>query len=195
MRSGHPKVFMKAVRSFIRSDVTLAVRRAPARFLMLLFALAASPSHASTVSVCDEASLTQALQGGGTISFACDGTIVLSGAIRVLADLTIDGTGRDVTLSGNNTNRLFIVEAGARLGLIGLTLANGRVTGTNVVVINGQDGESVSGGAILNNGGDLWISGCTFKDNAAIGGNANGGDPPGNGGAASGGAIYSLAGC
>ena len=62
-----------------------------------------------TVSNCTETALNSALSGGGTVTFACNGTISLSGTIEISDDTVVDGTGHNVTISGANNVRLFIV--------------------------------------------------------------------------------------
>ncbi len=75
---------------------------------LLALVVPASPAHAGgVVTVCDEAHLLAALAGGGTVTFACSGTITLTAEIVISADTTIDGTGQDVTISGNNAVRVF----------------------------------------------------------------------------------------
>jgi hypothetical protein len=124
--------------------------------ILALLALAAPPSPAQAggvVTVCDEAHLLAALAGGGTLTFACSGTITLSAEIVIAADTTIDGSGQEVTISGNNAVRVFTVNEGVTLALDRLTVANGL-------------GNS-SGGGIDNDQGAAIISNCTFSNNNA----------------------------
>src|SRR5690349_10452227 len=58
------------------------------------------------VSNCTEADLRTALAGGGTVTFACDGTITLGSTITNTLDTVIDATGHQITISGNNAVRL-----------------------------------------------------------------------------------------
>ena len=86
--------------------------------VLLVLALPAAPAHAGgIVSICDEGHLQAALAGGGTVTFACSGTITLSAEIVIAADTTIDGSGQAVTISGNNTVRVFSVSEGVTLNL------------------------------------------------------------------------------
>jgi hypothetical protein len=68
--------------------------------LALLMAVAfvcAPPAHAGTViSTCDEPSLDAAVAAGGTVTFACSGTITVTSTITISSDTTIDGTGHDL---------------------------------------------------------------------------------------------------
>ena len=82
--------------------------------VLLALALPASPAHAGgIVSICDEAHLLAALAGGGTVTFTCSGTIILTAEIVIAADTTIDGSGQTVTISGNQAVRVFTVNSGA----------------------------------------------------------------------------------
>jgi hypothetical protein len=94
--------------------------------VLLAAGLLPSPAHAGgVVAVCDEAHLLAALAGGGTVTFACSGTITLSNTITIAADTTIDGSGQEITISGNDAVRVFTVNAGATLNLNKLTVAHG----------------------------------------------------------------------
>ena len=102
-------------------------------FLALLSLIFLMGSHsaqaAGTVSTCNEASLTTALNGGGTVLFACDGTITLNttstDGFTINKTTTIDANGHNVTISGNNTHRLFTVNGSITFTLQGITLTNG----------------------------------------------------------------------
>jgi hypothetical protein len=69
-------------------------------------------THAATVTVCDEPNLRTAIQSGGLVNFACDGTIVLTNEITISQDTTLDANGHAVTISGNNAVRVFMVDSG-----------------------------------------------------------------------------------
>ena len=94
-----------------------------------------------------------AIERGGTVTFACDGVLVLSNTIPIANDVCLDASGHAVTLSGNNTTRIFSVSSGTLLTLTNVTLANGRSTG---------------GGAIYNEG-TVVAQDCRFLNNLAIG--------------------------
>src|SRR5260370_24251243 len=73
-------------------------------FLLMMASVLVSstaPAASKTVTECDQAHLESALAGGGTVTFACDGTITLSNTITIAADTVLDATGRAVTISGN----------------------------------------------------------------------------------------------
>ena len=64
--------------------------------ILLALAVSASPVQAGgIVSVCDQAHLLTALAGGGTVTFSCSGTIILTAEITIVANTTIDGSGQD----------------------------------------------------------------------------------------------------
>jgi hypothetical protein len=106
-----------------------------------------------------EANLQAALAGGGTVTFACSGTITLSQTLSITQDTIIAAAGYQVTISGGNAVRLFAVT-NAAFQVNGLTLADGRfagAAGTNQTPpIPGQDG---AGGCVLNQGGYSFADG------------------------------------
>jgi len=57
----------------------------------------------------NEAELRAALAGGGTVTFACDGTITLATTITNEVNTTVDASGHQITISGSNTVRVFYV--------------------------------------------------------------------------------------
>ena len=155
--------------------------------LLVLLALAgpAAPAHAGgIVGICDEAHLRAALAGGGTVTFSCSGTIALSAEITIAADTTLDGSGQSVTLSGNNSVRVFTVSSGVTLTLNELTVANGSASygggiyndGTVHVNNSTLSGNRVYwygtfsglGGGIYNQG-TLTVSNSLFSGNVASG--------------------------
>jgi hypothetical protein len=72
--------------------------------------------------------LQAALEGGGTITFACSGTITgFPPSVFISMPTVINGTGRDVVLSGNKSSRLFFVS-NTTLDLIKVTLADAVAT-------------------------------------------------------------------
>jgi hypothetical protein len=137
--------------------------------IFLLAALFGSSAEAVDFSVSNlndsgTGSLRQAIldanatSGADTITFAVDGSIILSSTLPNLTDaagLTIDGTGRSITVSGNNAVQVIIVEAGTQLNLRHLTVANGIVDGF------------IGDGGGIENFGTLAVTDCTFSGNWA----------------------------
>jgi Big-like domain-containing protein/Calx-beta domain-containing protein/cadherin-like protein len=85
--------------------------------------------------------------------FATPQTITLtSGEILLDKNLTINGSDAQVTISGNNASRVFHVNAGKTIGIVGLTFTGGSTSG--------------DGASILNDGA-LTVVNSTFTGNAA----------------------------
>lgn len=168
-------------------------------FLCVLPAVLLALSHvpsvwaSGTVTNCSsEANLNSVLSGGGTVTFACSGTMTLTGTKTISANTIINANGYDVTLNGQNGGtsvRLFYVNTNISLTIIGLRLVNG--LGTN-------------GGAVFNNG-TVLATNCVFAFNSAVGPaggdgatGSNGGGTGGKGGNGNGGinglggAVFSL---
>jgi hypothetical protein len=130
--------------------------------------------------------------GGGTITFKCGtATIVLqNGALpTITGNITIDG-GNQITISGNNVTRIFIVNGGATLTLQNIVLTNANVGGngapssdggaiynsgllilTHATIQNSQVSTANSGGAIVTYG-ELHIINSTIAGNLAGNGGA-----------------------
>jgi len=137
----------------------------------------------AVVTNCTEADLRAALTNARTVTFACDGVIQLTSPLVVQCALRLDASGRSVVLSGGDTNRIFYVHFGAELELINLTVADGRVTGTNGLPATGpssfdwgKPGESVQGGGIVVSNATLRAMNCLFTNCSAAAG--WGGDSP-----------------
>ena len=93
---------------------------------LAVLALPASPAQAGgVVSVCNETALTAALAGGGTVTFSCSGTITVTSTLGIVADVTIDGSGQNVAISGGGAVGVFCVNSGVTLNLNKLTVADG----------------------------------------------------------------------
>ena len=169
------------------------------------------PAQAQMVTSCTDAALRAAMAGGGTVTFACNGTIPLNNIVVIGTNTVLDGSGRQVTISGRNVVRVFYVNTNVSLTLINLTIADGLSAdgcgggiyneGTlNTTkchfVANTVQGAPASpaqdgcGGAVYNTGA-LNIVDCSFVSNSALGGQSVN-YPYGLGGAGSGGAICNL---
>lgn len=126
------------------------------------------------VSTCDEAALRSALVGGGTVTFACDGTIALANTIHITEDTTLDASGHTISLSGQDTVRILQTAPGVSLTLAGLRFVRGR---------------SALGAALYNDGATVNAIGCAFSENQARGADAT---TPAPGESAAGGAVYNT---
>jgi hypothetical protein len=142
----------------------------------------------AVVTNCTPENLAGAVARGGTVTFACDGTIQLTNTIAIDRNITLDGAGHNLTIDGGNQVRLFQVKSNVNFSLLLLTLARGQAFGTNSGGF-GRNAGPGHGGAIFNAGGTLSVVGCVFLENSAVGG--QGGNNGGSGGAGDGGAIYS----
>ena len=116
----------------------------------------------ATPGVYLEGTLGAALVGGGDVTFACSGpaTIIVP-RITLGVDTTINNpTGHNVTLSGNNTNLVLLINEGRKVDLINLTITQGI-------------------GGIHNRGGAVTLTNCTVSGNTTTG--SGGGISNGNG--------------
>ena len=118
-----------------------------------------------TPASCTEAAFDTALaavqsSGSGAVTFDCGGpaTIIFTAQKNIVGEVTIDG-GDQITLSGSNNTRLFLVGA-ATLHLKNIILSNG--------FSNTGDG-----GAIYN-GGVLTLENTTIQNSVASQGNVGG---------------------
>src|SRR5688572_26320809 len=82
-------------------------------------------SGTNKVTECTESALRSAISLGGTVTFCCNGTIVLTNPIVVSNIVTLDGTNSSVVISGGGLVRLFDVRAGAKLTAKFLTFSDG----------------------------------------------------------------------
>src|SRR5215510_13829046 len=72
----------------------------------------ASTAMGASVNPCTDAALRMAVHGGGTVTFDCDGTILLTNTIIIDHDTILDASGHNVLISGNNSVRVFPVNTG-----------------------------------------------------------------------------------
>ncbi|MFN8595649.1 MAG: choice-of-anchor D domain-containing protein [Anaerolineae bacterium] len=134
-------------------------------------------------------SLRQALldaMPGDTITFDGNYTIYLMSTLLISKDVTIDGAGHAVALSGNLGVRVLYVEAGVTTNLRNLTIVDGRAadygsgiynSGT-LTVANGtfSNDFAPTGGGGIYNAGTLYVLNSTFSGNGVF-------TPSGGGGA------------
>ncbi len=105
-----------------------------------------------------------------TITFSVSGTITLSSTLPAIVSgqgaLTIDGSGENITISGNNSVRVMYVNSGADLTLQNLTIANG------VDVIGGgvynAGTLTVTGSTLSGNGTTDGAGGAIYNDSTAV---------------------------
>ena len=159
-------------------------KRGLAGALALLFLLPLAAGAGGVVTDCTEAALRAAMAGGGTVTFACDGTITLASTITIAADTTLNASGHQITISGNGAARVFYVSANVKFSVISLTVANGFCNDTGAGILNG--GGTVNAisvafasnrlvwtngypqGGAVGNGGTLNLQNCSFTGNSAI---------------------------
>ena len=127
-------------------------------FLFALFCFQQILSAAGVVTNCDETTLRAAMEGGGTVTFACDGIITLASQLTIDTDTTLDATGHSITLSGGGSTRVLLVPSGAKLTLKRLTISDGFLSGEY-------------GGGLLNSG-EVTVSDCAFSNNIVVNGPA-----------------------
>jgi hypothetical protein len=148
-----------------------------------------------------------------TIKFGVSGTIVLASRLPDIDDdLTIDGKGASIAISGNNAVQVMFVSAGKTLELANLTIANGYCAspcsgggilnvGTLKVTDSVFSGNSALLGGAIHNFGSLDVGSSTFLGNSArIGGAIHNFDTltvadsrfVGNSAARTGGAIHNF---
>ena len=94
-----------------------------------------------------------------TFSLVASQITLTSGEIVINKNLTITGPSAPLTISGNNTNRIFNIQTGNSVSISNLTFTSGQAN---------------FGGAIFNQG-NLTVRSCTFTGNSAVGSGAEGG--------------------
>jgi uncharacterized protein (TIGR03118 family) len=136
------------------------------------------PSTLTVTSAADDGSagtlraLIAAANSDDTINFdpSLDGqTITLtSGELAVAKSLDIEGPGAALlTISGNKASRVFDISGSSTsVKIAGLTLADGLASATTAT---GPSGNITMGGAILNTGAHVTLSGVSMVDNQASG--------------------------
>ncbi len=171
--------------------------------ILILWALAFStmgvtPVYAATVTVTDCSApsgaagrlveVITAAAPGDTVNFSCSGTITLTATILIDKDLTIDGSGQTVTISGGNAVRVFITDVGVTVTLNQLTISNGSVTGPGGGIYNQGpltiSNSTISGNSATTGGGGIFSAGSLTITGSTISGNS----------APNGGGIYNYSG-
>jgi CSLREA domain-containing protein len=165
------RIPLKTISAFpVRSMIVLAVLIAGAAFLFTL-----QPAHAATTytvnsladtddTTCDAApdcTLREAINaanrnpGADIINFSVNGIITTQDGFGILDDVTINGPGSNLlTVSGNDTGILFVVETPGTVTFSKLTISHG-------IGIFG------SGGGISNRGGGtVNVNNCTLTNNS-----------------------------
>lgn len=174
--------------------------RFTAVFVLLLTALApATIAHADTCTVTADAdsglsSLREKIVDGtcDTITFDGDYTITLAEQLEIGRDMTIDGAGHNVTISGNDAVRVFYVDEGVTFNLRNVNVVHGKANPNDAPNGGGQGGGlfayqatvnissvtfdgnnalsdymSFGGGAIFSMGGNLTLEDVTISNNSA----------------------------
>jgi hypothetical protein len=129
--------------------------------------------------------LEEALMGGGNVTFACDGTIVVPGII-INTDTILDATGHNVTLSGSNSNRILLISSSTTVEVNGLTISNGYChmdtcwgaienKGTLTIAYSTVTGNSSS----IRFSGGIYNTGALTVTNSTLSGNSSGYGPGG----------------
>jgi hypothetical protein len=113
---------------------------------------------------------------GGTIDFAANYTIHLASPLEIDKDMTIDGTGVAVTISGDSDNdgtgNVRVFNVGGHFNLNNLTVSWGYDTAINndgsLTITNSTFSNNTAGyGGVFANYGTLSIANSTFVNNAA----------------------------
>jgi hypothetical protein len=146
-----------------------AVTSAPARLTVI-------PLGTTPVAYCTAGALRAALAGPGPVTFACDGTFVVTNTLTIASNILLDGTGHRVTISGGNSVQVFRVISGGTLSAANLTISDGL--------------SSSAGGGIYNDGSTVNLTNCTLAGHRASGLGQPSGGPGAKGFDGRGGAIF-----
>jgi hypothetical protein len=173
------------------------------------------PAPSQKVTSCTEAALRSAMAVGGTVTFACSGTITVANPVVIGTNTVLDGSGQSVTISGD-FSQVFDIDTNVSATLVNLTIANGwsengggiynagTLNVTNCIfvanTVQGAPGNGLSspvstaqagwGGAVYNSG-ELNMVGCSFISNSVCGGQGDStASAASGGGDGGGGAVY-----
>jgi CSLREA domain-containing protein len=108
------------------------------------------------------------------IVFGLPRTITLTlGEIAITDNLTVNSPAGGLTISGNNTSRIFDINDGNSATTIDVTIAG-------LTIVNGQSGGAFLGGGAISNSENLTLTSSTLARSLALGG-ADGGALDGGG--------------
>src|SRR5689334_19596743 len=120
-----------------RNQLPIRIKRFASRQMgALLLLLPVAAWAGGVVTNCTEGDLRAAMAGGGTVTFACDGTITLASTITNTLDTMLDATGHQITISGRDTVRVFYVQTNVTFSVNSLTIAHGRSTNNGAAICN-----------------------------------------------------------
>jgi len=121
---------------------------------------------------------------GDTITFSCSGTIPITSTLTITKNLTLNGSGQNVTLDGGNSTQVLSVTSGVTFNLKALTIAHGSAFGGGGISNSGtvtisnstfaNNSTTTAHGGGISNGGTVTISNSTFANNSAPGGSGGG---------------------
>jgi hypothetical protein len=136
----------------------------------------------NVVSVPTDAALRAAVAVGGNIRLCFSGKVILTNAITVATDVSLDASGVSVIISGGKAQRLFVVNSGVTFNATNLALIDGVTTNDGAAirsvgglvtligcVVSNHMATNVSGGAIFCNGGTFNAYNSQFTHNTVRG--------------------------
>jgi CSLREA domain-containing protein len=178
-KTNHPRLFVSIIFSILISFSLVTPEHAQAATL-IVNTLTDENDGSCSDGDCSLRDAIQVATAGDTITFSVSGTIVLTlGELTVDKDLTIIGPGPDnLTVSGNNNSRVFIVTGGSTT-FSGLTIADGYDNffgggmfnlGTSMLMDVTFSGNSArDGGGMYNfDGCTSTLTDVTFSGNVAV---------------------------
>ena len=133
-----------------------------------------NPGPSAVVTECTESGLRNAMSAGGTVTFACDGTITLSNTMMITTNTVLDAAHHQITLSGAGLG-VFYVNPNVTFAVANLTIANtaaptgpaiwsaGSLQATNCVF----SGNAAAWAGAIRNQGEAYFLGCVFRGNQA----------------------------
>ncbi|MDR2610907.1 MAG: hypothetical protein LBC58_05570, partial [Clostridiales Family XIII bacterium] len=156
-------------------------------FSTMLFPVKGETFAADAVTVSDAAGFEAALKGASPITINITGDFTITSTTTISSDvnLTINGGGHTITQSGG-AQTLHMTGTGTTVSINGLTIdgagskttdakggsaiyvEGGAVTIENSVIKNCETTASSSGGAVIQRGGTLNLTNCSFIGNKAV---------------------------